>query len=47
MTIVIVPAPNNNDPPNASVDNDEVLVATVASAMRRNTTLPSSTWTAA
>jgi hypothetical protein len=38
--IVIVPAPNNNDAPNVTVDNNAVVVATIASAMSRNAALP-------
>ncbi len=45
--IAILPAPNNGNAPNGTVDNFAIVVATAASTMSRNTTLPSSTWTAA
>jgi hypothetical protein len=44
--IVVIPAPNNDDTPDATVDDDMVVVATVASTMSRNAVLLSSTWTA-
>ncbi len=44
--IIIVPALNYDDTPDAMVDDDAVAVVTIASAMSRNTALPSSTWMA-
>jgi hypothetical protein len=44
--IIIVPAPNDKDAPNAMVDNNVVAIATVASAMSRKAASPPSTWTA-
>jgi hypothetical protein len=45
--IVVVPAPNYNNAPSAMVDNNTVMVTTIASAMSRNATSLLSTWTAA
>jgi hypothetical protein len=41
--IIIVPTPNNNNARDATVDDNEVAIVTVASAMSRNAVLPSST----
>ncbi len=41
--IVVVPAPNNDNAPNVTVDDKAVVVVTVTSAMRRNAASPSST----
>ncbi len=40
--IVVVPAPNDDDAPDAMVDDDAVAVLTSASAMSRDTALLSS-----
>ncbi len=45
--IIVVLAPNDNDAPDATIDDHAGTVGTVASAMSRNAALPSSTWTAA
>jgi hypothetical protein len=45
--IVLVPALNDNDTPNAVVDDDVIAVATIPSAVSRNAALPLSTWMAA
>jgi hypothetical protein len=45
--IIIVPAPNNDDTHDMTVDDNAVAIATIASAMSRNAALPSSTWAAA
>jgi hypothetical protein len=44
--IIIILASNNNDAPDATVDNDAVAIGTVALTMSRNALFPSSTWTA-
>jgi hypothetical protein len=41
--IVVVPAPNYDDAPDATVDDNVVTVAIVTSAMSRNAASPSST----
>jgi hypothetical protein len=41
--IIVSPTPNKDDTPNATVDNNVVMIAMVASAMSRNAALPPST----